>query len=495
VDSDAAISRARVLRPPALSGPTRSALPIVTALLASFVWPGADQYRRHRRRLGALLAAPQAVLVAASIAGLAAGASVAMGWLVSPPVLAGLLIFNLVILGTRLWAMTDALLRRGLPDGRVARGAAILLFAALVVTSLGAHGASAQLTWSAYDTLTTVFSPSGPQGGAFVDASPDAAPSTPGVTDSPAVSATLIATPDLTPEPTPMPDWAADGRINVLLVGADAGPGRWKLRTDTMILLTVDIDTGRAGLIGIPRNLRFVPVPPPLDTAFPDGFPDLLNALWVYVDEHPGVYPGDPAIAPFNAVRDTVGLLTGAQVDAMAVVELQGFVRAIDALGGLKITVPAAVYDAHYPDPDGTGSVELFVAAGEQHLDGWHALAYARTRHQDSDYSRMERQQTVLVALQRQLRCDFLPRLPDLLAIARDTLWTSLPAEALPGIIDVARRVDADRIARLTLAPPAIPELIDADAVERIRGAVRDLLADAPPSPPPLETSVPAPGC
>jgi LCP family protein required for cell wall assembly len=392
--------------------------------------------------------------------------------------------------------MIDAYRGSDLKATRSMRGASALLLMVLVLASLGVHGASAQVAWSAYATLTTVFSPGGPQGGAFSD---DPTPSPSVATPRPSRSArptpTPSPTPPPTPSPTPRPDWIADGRFNMLLVGADAGPGRWKLRTDTMILLTVDAASGRAALIGIPRNLRYAPMPPPLDAAFPNGFTDLLNSLWVYVDENPGSYPGDPAVAPFAAVQDAVGILTGLHVDAMAVAELQGFVRAVDALGGLDIDVPAQVYDARYPAPDGSGSVELFIPAGPQHLDGWHALAYARTRHQDSDYARMDRQQTVLVALQRQLRCNLVARLPELLAIVRDSLWINLPIDDLPGVVDLARRVDADAITRLTLAPPTYPQVLDPAAVERIRAAVAEVFALPQPTPGPSGTPGTPGGC
>lgn len=478
------------------SGSSGLALPV--AVLASFAWPGIDQLRRRARWLGLALALPQALLVAAAVTALVAGLTPALEWLLDPRVLLGLILFDLLILGSRLYAMVDAFHSGARTAGRVPRAATALLLALLVLVSLGVHGAGAQLAWSGYSTLVTVFSPTGPRGGAFSDEprpSPTIAAPPSIASAEPSPTATPTPTPEPTPTPTPRPDWLADGRLNLLLVGADAGPGRWKLRTDTMILLTVDAATGRAGLVGIPRNVRFAPVPPPLDASFPFGFTDLLNGLWVHVDENPGSYPGDPAIAPFVALQDTVGLLAGVHVDAMAVAELQGFVRAVDALGGLDITVAAAVYDARYPAPDGTGNVELFIPAGAQHLDGWHALAYARTRHQDSDYARMERQQEVLLGLQAQLRCDLVTRLPELLAIVRDTIWTNLPLEQLPGVVDLARRVDPDRVVRLTLTPPDFSPNLDDATLGRIRAAVGDLLEGPEPTPAPGATPADDDGC
>lgn len=460
----------------------RTAVPII----ASFLWPGIGHAMLGRRALGALLALPQLALVAALAVGLLGSRAALIGWLLEPLVLLGLVGFNLVLLLSRACAIAGSAVIA--TDGRPTR-ATVTLVLLLVCGSMLVHGQATRMSWTAYETLTTVFSPSGPQGGAL-GGGPSATPRpTPVATADP----TVAPTPSPSPTLPPPPDWAADGRLNLLLVGADAGPGRSKLRTDTMILLSVEIDTGKAALIGVPRNIRFAPMPPPLDAAFPGGFTDLLNALWVWVYDRPGAYPGEAAAAPYLAVQDAVGLLLGVDVDAMAVAELNGFVRAVDALGGLDIDVPSQVYDRNYPTPDGTGYVEVLIPAGPQHLDGWHALAYARTRHQDSDYQRMERQQLVLVAMQRQLRCGLAVRFTELLEIARDTLWTNFPLEGLPALVSVAGRVDPDRVARLTLTPPAFYPNLDAGGIEHIRTAVSDLLAAPLPAPDPSATPAPDP--
>jgi hypothetical protein len=59
-------------------------------------------------------------------------------------------------------------------------------------------------------------------------------------------------------------NWAADGQLNILLVGVDNGKGGSRnqgLRPDTMMVLHTEIKTGRSALIGIPRNLMCVPLP------------------------------------------------------------------------------------------------------------------------------------------------------------------------------------------------------------------------------------------
>jgi len=496
MSTDAPATMIRALDEPRAAARERPTLADVAGLL-SFAWPGAGQAMFGAPRLAILLGLPQLIGVIGLTAAWLGGPSASLAWLLSPVNLLVLIALDLLVLATRLIAVIDASRRARPADGRrpVAAVLATGLLAVMIFGSAAIHGVAAQVGWSAVTTLTTVFSPEGPRGAAFTDSSPTPSPR-PSVGAPSSIEATT--TPSPSPTPVPIPDWAADGRLNLLIVGADAGPGRWKLRTDTMILLTVDVESGRAALVGIPRNLRNVPLPPPLDAVYPNGFPDLLNALWVHVDEHPGSYPGEPGIAPYAAVQETVGLLTGVTVDGMAVAELQGFVRAVDALGGLEIDVPAPVYDARYPNPDGTGNVELYISAGQQHLDGWHALAYARTRHQDGDLWRMERQQTVLVALQRQLRCNLVGGATELLAIARDTMWISLPLEELPSLVELAKRIDPAKVARLTLTPPTFPDVLDPAAVERIRSSVINLFAAPAPSATPAAsggTPVAVPAC
>lgn len=78
-----------------------------------------------------------------------------------------------------------------------------------------------------------------------------------------------------------------DGRYNVLLIGADADPGRPSLRTDSMMVASVSATTGRTVLFSLPRNLQWAPFPrsSPLQRLYPDGYgcPDqscLLNAVY-----------------------------------------------------------------------------------------------------------------------------------------------------------------------------------------------------------------------
>src|SRR4029450_12144623 len=88
----------------------------------------------------------------------------------------------------------------------------------------------------------------------------------------------------------------------------------------------------------------------------------------------------------------------GVQVDRYARLQFNGFVELIDAVGGVTIDVERSIVDDSYPTPDG-GVTTVRFDSGVQHMDGEHALAYARTRHADDDYQRADRQQQVISAL------------------------------------------------------------------------------------------------
>lgn len=456
--------------------------PILAAFL-SFLLPGLGQGWLGRLRRGLLLAIPVLLLV-----GFAAGTLVqegrarTLGLLLQPSVLLTLVAINFVLLAWRGVAIVDAyrLARRRAAGraptrlGRLGTGALGLLLLATLLTHLGVGYVALQT----YGTVTAVFVTPEP--------TPSPAPTSVPVASS---SASLPPTPQPTPEPTPVPGWLADGRLDVLLVGGDAGPGRASLRTDTMILLSVDVATGRAALSGIPRNLFNVPLPAGPAALFPGCgcYPDLLNSLFVYAMGHPQQFRGGEARG-YLAVQDAVQEMTGQQLDGMVVVTLQGFVRLVDALGGLDITTPYNLYDATYPDESGTHHDVIWIPAGPHHLDGHLALAYARSRHQDNDYNRMERQQLVLTALRQQI-CpgDLVLRIPELLDIARDSLWTDIPIGDLPDLLELGDRVHTDSITKHQFWPPEIPEYLNADGIALIRQIVAD-----PWSPQPNATPTPA---
>ena len=143
---------------------------------------------------------------------------------------------------------------------------------------------------------------------------------------------------------------ASDGRLNVLLLGADAADGREGVRPDSVNVVSIDVRSGRPVLISLPRNLekaRFVE-DSPAAAEFPAGFSGpgdrsewLLNATWTYGERIPicsgSAGPGLTAVK--HAVEGTLGL----PVHYYVVIDLAGFRSLVDALGGVTIRITERV--------------------------------------------------------------------------------------------------------------------------------------------------------
>lgn len=458
-----------------------AARPISPGLAAtlSFVLPGLGHLRLGAPLAGVLLLVPTLAAVAGVSALVLGGPSALLQALVLPQVLLAILVLDVALLLTRgvavvgAWLMAERRAVTGIPF----RPLSVALVVVLLAGTLIVHGAVAAIDYQAYTTLSAVFVQ--PENGdEWAIPAPSASPSpTPYVSDPGIVPPPTIQPPE--PTPSPVPDWAADGRLNLLLIGSDAGPGRWSLRTDTMIVLSVDVRTARAALFGVPRNMIGVPLPPESAGAFPNGrFPGLMNALYVYAMGHPDQFPGGAARG-FRAVSGAIQELLGVPLDGAVVVNLIGFVQLVKAMGGLWIDVPAWVVDDAYPLEDGSAKIHIAIAPGCQHLKGRMALAYARSRHQDDDYHRMRRQQAVLVALARQADpIGLLPRVTELLDIAKDNLWMTLRREDIRSLAGLAARVDAGSVRAIQFAPPAYPEYLTRNEIHRIRDVARSVFED-----------------
>ena len=166
----------------------------------------------------------------------------------------------------------------------------------------------------------------------------------------------------------------------ILLLGSDRRPGAaGASRSDSAMLVRVDPGRNRFVLLSIPRDLR-VPIP--------GHGVDRINAAFTI---------GGPALA-----IATVRALTSTPIDHVAVIDFAGFRSLIDALGGVTVENPTKIVSNSF---DG---VTWRFAKGDIHLDGRHALAYARVREntldpRDTDVSRGLRQQRVLGAIKRSL--------------------------------------------------------------------------------------------
>jgi polyisoprenyl-teichoic acid--peptidoglycan teichoic acid transferase len=250
---------------------------------------------------------------------------------------------------------------------------------------------------------------------------------------------------------------AVDGRYNVLLLGGDSGPKRLGTRPDSVNLASVDAKTGRTALISLPRNLQNVPFPADsaAGRALPQGWSCgdrcLLNAVYQWGSEHPGYFPGvrDPGA---EAMKQAVQAVTGLTVNYYVLIDLQGFRSMIDAVGGIDLVSTAKV-----PIGGGTSPIRGYIQPGKQHLNGFHALWYGRSREGSSDYERMARQRCVMTAMVNQLEpTTLLANFQKIAAAGQQVVSTDIPAAELPQFLTLGRQAKSRRIESLQFVPPLI---------------------------------------
>ncbi|MFW3386740.1 UNVERIFIED_CONTAM: LCP family protein [Kocuria sp. CPCC 205274] len=395
-----------------------------TLLLSTLVVPGSAQLVAGRRAVGrAALKVDVVVWAAAALALLSLVLwRTPLVWFLTNSFTSLLLIAGLVALAVG-WAVlffdTLRLIRPGLLVQRTRRAVAAATVALMLVTSGG-------LAWSAYLLSVTRGAVSDVFGGG-------------------------------------LPFRPADGRYNILLMGTDSGEDRSGRRPDSMTVLSVDADSGRTVTVSLPRNLQNAPFPSdsPLADVYPEGFncgdECILNALYTDVtNNHAALYP-DAADPGAEAMKDAASGVLGVEVQAYAIVEMNGFEQLIDALGGITIDVGGRV-----PIGGGTDLVtglpnEIFgyIEPGVQRLDGYHALWYARSREGATDYDRQARQRCVQAAMLKQLNpVNVLTRFEDLANSGTQVVETDIPQSQIGSFVDVALKAKEHELVQYAAGPP-----------------------------------------
>jgi LCP family protein required for cell wall assembly len=177
-------------------------------------------------------------------------------------------------------------------------------------------------------------------------------------------------------------------RVNALILGIGGEGHDGPNLTDTMILASYQPSTKKLALLSIPRDLA---------VATSEFGSIKINAVNAYAEEKD---PGSGAQATAKAVSEVLG----EPIDYWVRIDFRGFEKAIDAVGGVDVTVDRTFTDANFPVSDGSDLVKtISFAAGLQHMDGATALNFARSRHgsngEASDFARSKRQEKIIVAL------------------------------------------------------------------------------------------------
>ena len=374
-----------------------------------------------------------------------------------------IMVGNIILLVYRAWASYDAYHSI---DGPVGSGAgASLAGLALVALIVAPHAALGYLNVSQYSFISDVFAPA---------ATTTTTPSSVGPTTPGGPTTTTPQDPTI---------WDGLDRLNIVLLGSDRSGSRTDAVTlvDTVILVSIDPQTGNAAMVSLPRNMTQFPLPEGMGYWDCNCFPQLLNDLYQRAVERPEAFPGSGEPGP-RAMKAAVGHLLGVDVHYYAMINMDGFVGLVDALGGVDMYVPQTIVDEEYPHEDGS-IVSIRIEAGQQRLDGHHALAYARIRRHADDFARMNRQRCVVGAVVEQSSpLEIVARYGAITEVLRTNLVTDIPRERLPDFIDLLPKVSMDRVGALLVdmsysvgAHEVRGTLYDTD---RIRLEAQALLAD-----------------
>ena len=229
-----------------------------------------------------------------------------------------------------------------------------------------------------------------------------------------------VATQNVEAQAVPDEADASESRINILLLGSDERiDGVEPPRTDTMLLVTLDLHRHTAGMISFPRDL-WVPIPH-------YNVASKINTAYA-IGEQRGYPFGGAQLA-----KDTVSSFIGQPVQYYVQADFNGFVRFIDEIGGITVHVPQTIHDPEYPTAD-YGYQTFYLEAGTRILDGQTALKYARTRNMDSDYGRAARQQQLIRAIvDKVISAEMIPtlifRAPQLLSSTLGSIRSDMPLQ------------------------------------------------------------------
>ena len=177
----------------------------------------------------------------------------------------------------------------------------------------------------------------------------------------------------------------------------------------------------------------------------------LLNALYTWGTDHKKKFPPGTKDPGLLATTEAVEALTGLDIQYYVLVDLKGFRSLVDAVGGLDIAVQRRT-------PIGSQhEIKGWIKAGNQHLDGYHALWYARSRANSTNYERMARQRCVVTAMVRQLDPQTIVlNFSDIARATKGVFRTDIPQEALVSLASLAVKTKTQKITSVNFVPPLI---------------------------------------
>ena len=270
---------------------------------------------------------------------------------------------------------------------------------------------------------------------------PSTATATPTFTPSPTSTSTSTPTPTPTviATATEMPTVCGGPQVMyILLIGSDARGNTYNVGlADAIRIVRVDFVTPGVQALAFPRDL-YVEIPG-LEShgGITHG---KLNQAFLYGNPGYG-YNDSPDLGP-GLLADTLELNFGATSDHYLSVNLQTFVRAIDAIGGIDIDLPYVV-DGRVK---GSKDKDRYFPAGKQHLDGYRTMLLARMRP-NGDLQRNEVQNLILKALaERIVDLPIIPKIPELIRTLKGSVQTNITSAEIGQLACLSTIIDVQNM-------------------------------------------------
>jgi LCP family protein required for cell wall assembly len=216
----------------------------------------------------------------------------------------------------------------------------------------------------------------------------------------------------LKPQPGTI-QWNGRDRITFVAMGLTQRTTE-PARTDTLLVIDIDPSHHKINMLSVPRDL-WVDIP---------GYGQGKLAIAYEI--------GGPKLAAYTLER-----ALSIPVDYTLAMTFRGFIKLVDAMGGVDVTVPQELKDPTYPCLTGYAYCPIDIKPGAQHMDGATALEFVRERHAfaQQDLARVQDQQAFSDAVKRTLLSPSTwLRYPAILNAFKDGLITNLPLNDLPAI-------------------------------------------------------------
>ncbi len=175
------------------------------------------------------------------------------------------------------------------------------------------------------------------------------------------------------------------GNINVLIAGYGGENHDGGYLTDSMMIASFNPKLGTVTFLSVPRDLY---------VKINTGYYSRINGMYRswYLQGKDSPTREEDAIFK---LADKMTEISGLEIPYYMMIDFQGLVKLVDAVGGVEVEVKDTIHDTEYPGPNHSYTI-FHLDQGKQLIDGETALKYARSRHSTSDFSRSYRQQQII---------------------------------------------------------------------------------------------------